>query len=501
MDIYSSSKNPKHRKTNKKAKKGNFFSRIKEWFLSMSVRKRSVVIALLAFILALVLVASFILGYIVKWSLAYHHDDDFWLDNVEPISKDVTNIALFGIDTRDMTSFEGLSDSIMILSLNKKDGKIKIVSVMRDSLVKIPGYDSPKKINTAYSLGGPELAVKTLNSNFGLDINEYATVNFLGMADIIDAVGGINVNVLKSELNATNGLNHNIKHQAEVAGIEPQYVENAGYQKLNGMQAVAWARIRSVATEGGEGNDFGRTDRQRYVMEQLLNSVTGMSVSEYPSLINRLLPYVKTSLSVSEIASLSSLLTKGLSFEESRIPQDKYIINGNFSVSGIGSTVYYNLDYAKKVLHAYLYEGISPEDYMKQNGVDKTKWYNASSNNITNTSSKEPTVQNETSSSEPPVSSEEDPIESEVEGASSDVITSEDISSVSESSEPTINELSSNESVEEPTESEEPAESEEVSSEDVVSEETPIESEDETTSDETELEQPTEEDGETETEE
>lgn len=444
MDIYSNSKNPKHKKKRKKPVKGNLFLRIKEWFLSMSARKRTIVIALLSLVLVLVIVVGFILGYIIKLSATYNHDDDFWLENVQPISKDVTNIALFGLDTRDMNSFEGLSDSIMVLSLNKKTGTIKIVSVMRDSLVKIPGYENPRKINTAYSLGGPTLAVQTLNSNFGLDINEYAAVNFAGMADIIDAVGGITVNVLKSELNATNGLNHNIKHQAQIAGVEPQYVEKAGQQKLNGLQAVAWARIRSVATEGGEGNDFGRTDRQRYVMEQLLNIATNMGVSEYPSLINGLLPYVKTSLSVSEIASLSTLLVRDIGFEESRIPQNKYIINGNFSVSGVGSTVYYNLDYAAKVLYAYLYEGISPDDYMEQNGIDKTGWYgtNGSTNNTTVTSSKasysedntssKPTTSKPTATSKPTSSVQEDKTSSdkvESEEASSDETLSQELSS------------------------------------------------------------------------
>ncbi len=495
MDIYSNSKNPKHKKrgkkTNKKAslktKIGDFFLRIKEWFLSMPARKRAIVVALIAVILVLVIVASIILGYVIKVSNAYHHDDDFWIDNVEPISKDVTNIALFGLDTRDKNSFEGLSDSIMVLSLNKKTGSIKIVSVMRDSLVKIPGYENPRKINSAYSLGGPTLAVQTLNANFGLDITEYATVNFSGMADIIDAVGGIYVNVLKSELNAYNGLNHNIEHQAKAQGVEPQLVASAGYQKLNGMQAVAWARIRSVATEGGEGNDFGRTDRQRYVMEQLLNTATNMGVSEYPSLINGLLPYVKTSLSVSEIASLSTLLVKGMTFEESRIPQSKYIINGNFSVSGVGSTVYYNLDYAAKVLYAYLYEGTSPEDYMEQNGVDKTGWYGKSNSttDTTVTSSKTSVTEDKTSSktttSKATVTSAPTSSATE-EKTSSDKVVSEEASSeetVSEeaSSEETVAQGDESSEETKTSSSEEEISSEEASSEASSTEEAPTDSE------------------------
>lgn len=376
MDIYSSSKKGKYAK--KKVKK-NIFVRIKEWFLRMSKTKRAIVITLLCFLLALLILIGIIVGYIVKWSNAYNYDKDFGIIDVEPISEDVVNIALFGLDTRSKTAFTGRSDSIMILSLNKKDNQIKIISVMRDSLVEIPGYSGGRKINTAYALGGPELAVKTLNSVFGLDIREYAAVNFFGMADIIDAVGGIEINVLESERNAVNGLNPNIKEQASKQGKSPEYVEKAGLQKLNGMQAVAWARIRSVATESGENNDFGRTDRQRYVMEQLLNKALNMSASEYPKLVDKMLPYMKTSLSPSEILSLTPILVKGVGFEESRIPHNKYIINSNFYATGVGSCVYYNLDFASEVLLAYIYDGISPDDYMEQNGIDKTSWFTGSS--------------------------------------------------------------------------------------------------------------------------
>jgi len=428
MDIYSSSKKAKHVKKKTK-KKGNVFVRFKDWLLSMSVAKRSIVITLLSILLVAIILISIMLGYIIKWVTTYNYDKEFGINNVEPISEDIVNIALFGLDTRDKKSFKGRSDSIMILSLNKKDNKIKIISVMRDSLVKIPGYDNAKKINTAYSLGGPELAVNTLNSVFGLDIREYATVNFYGMADIIDAVGGIEINVLESERNAVNGLNPNIKEQASTQGKSPDYVEKAGLQKLNGMQAVAWARIRSVATEDGENNDFGRTDRQRYVMEQLLNKALSMNATEYPRVIDKMIPYMKTSLSPSEILSLTPILAKGVGFEEGRIPHNKYIINSNFYATGVGSTVYYNTDYASKVLLAYIYDDISPEDYMEQNGIDKTGWFGGSSykpsgsTGQSGTSSRAPT--SSTPNAEPPQQNSSSSAPSEV---SSDV-SSENIDS------------------------------------------------------------------------
>ena len=428
MDIYSSSKKAKHSKANKKAKKGNIFSRITESFRAMSAKKRSIVIALIVFLLVLVLVTTFVVGYIIKLSVKFNHDDDFDVGVEQPISKDIVNIALFGLDTRSKTEFTGRSDSIMILSLDKKDGKIKIISVMRDSLVQIPGYSNPRKINTAYALGGPELAVKTLNENFGLDISEYAAVNFYGMADIIDAVGGIEVNVLASEIKSINAIYGAASVEAGDNTTNSERVQKPGRQVLDGKEAVAWARIRSVATESGEKNDFGRTDRQRYVMEQLLNKVKAMSVSRYPALIDEMLPYMKTSLSVSDIAGLSSVISKNAIFEESRVPHDEYIINANYNISGVGATVYYNVGYASKVLLAYIYDNISPKDYFEQNGIDKTGWYGSGvSTNKPGSSTSQSTTSSATQDSDSSLT--------ETEGSNSDV---NDSSSQGVSSEETV---------------------------------------------------------------
>ena len=116
---------------------------------------------------------------------------------------EIVNIALFGLGSRTKTSFKGVSDSIMVLSIDKLHNKIKVISFARDSLVNIDGY-SPYKINSAYSKGGALLAIKTLNQNFGLNIRDYATVNFTGMADIIDAVGGVEIAMTNSERRDAN---------------------------------------------------------------------------------------------------------------------------------------------------------------------------------------------------------------------------------------------------------------------------------------------------------
>lgn len=368
-------------------KKKGFFTKIKEAFVKMSKGKRAIVISLISVITVLVLLLGTAFGYgcflycDIKGSYNYNNevDDDKELQNIKPINEEVTNIALFGIDSRKVGSFKGLSDSIMILSLNNKTGKIKLISVMRDSLVEIPGKGD-RKINSAYSIGGPALAIKTLNHNFGLDIKEYATVNFYGMAEIVDAVGGIEIDVKEAEINASKGLNSNIREQCKHMGVsaDKYLVKKSGKQKLNGVQAVAWARIRSVSTDvSGQANDYGRTDRQRYVMEQLLNSVKGLDLTKYPALAKKIVKHMETSLHFDNelIPLVMNMFSKEITFEQTRVPQNEFVISDRYNISYLGWTVYYNLEYATDLIHAFIYDNITPEDYMEQNGINKDGWH------------------------------------------------------------------------------------------------------------------------------
>ena len=287
----------------------------------------------------------------------------------------ITNIALFGVDSRNPNSFRGLSDCVMILSIDKAHNKIKLTSIMRDSLVYINGY-RPNKINSAYALKGPELAIHTLNVNFNLNIRDYATINFAGMADVIEAMGGIEAEITQAE---RNDANIHIKWMNIETGTPRTYIpEFTGKTKvmhLNGIQAVAYARIRHVSTADGQSNDFGRTDRQRYVLEQLFNKVTTMGLGEYPAVIKSLLPYMETSLTYSEILGLSEVLVGGgIQLTQERVPSRQYVINMDFRGSG-SSSVYYNLDYATGVIHSFIYDDISSEEYMATHPIDKTEWY------------------------------------------------------------------------------------------------------------------------------
>ena len=366
-----------------KKKKRSF----KTWWKKRKKWQKTVFISVLSLFLAAVFFIVSYGVYFLSLLNKIQRDDEFPSDNkalgfTEVIDENVVNIALFGVDTRIVGDFSGKSDSIMILSINKTHNKIRLVSVMRDSLVPYDnnGRKGTTKITELYALGGPELAVRTLNTVFGLDISEYATVNFYGMADIIDEVGGIDVELTFDEVDPNNAKNINdlIGEQCDYKGLDPTnyFVYETGKKHLNGIQAVAYSRIRYGRNIWGSNNDFGRTERQRYVMQELFKKALDMNVTSYSGLVEKLAPHVKTSLSNSEMLSLANYLIKKPSMEVSRVPSDGYIINADYRGTG-ASTVYYNYKFAGTVLRAFLYDGIIPEDYMEKNGVDKTPWHDA----------------------------------------------------------------------------------------------------------------------------
>lgn len=308
---------------------------------------------------------------------------------VTPISEEVINIALFGIDTRDTKdskSFKGNADSIMILSLNTKTKKIKIMSVVRDTLVRIEdknGKVTYNKINSTYAKGGPELAIKTLNQNFGLDIMKYATVNFYGMAEIIDAVGGIEATITQDEIDryplySINFCIREICQHKGIKNVEPYLIKKKGTQHLNGIQAVAYSRIRMGRNVWGTNNDFGRSDRQRYVMEQLFNKAKDMKASQLLPFAEALCPCVQTNYKPTEIASIASnILLNSPQFEQYRLPETEGKKNFlmNSPQGSFGSVVYYDLDYAKRAVHAIIYDDITMDQFIEQNPVEKNDWY------------------------------------------------------------------------------------------------------------------------------
>jgi polyisoprenyl-teichoic acid--peptidoglycan teichoic acid transferase len=269
--------------------------------------------------------------------------------NQEDPGQDIINIALFGLDRRSKDE-ASRSDAIMVASIDKKHDKIKLSSVMRDTYVEVPGYGMTK-ITHAYAYGGPQLAIKTLNQNFNLDIKDYVTVDFFSLEKIIDILGGVTIDVRQEEIPYINS------YMKETSNIEKEKIANvtqSGKVDLNGMQAVAYSRIRYI------GNDFERTERQRKVLTEMLNKIQEAGLTKYPSIVSALLPYVETSISKGDMISLgASILTSGTkTIDQERFPVDGYW--KDLTING----VYYlgtDLKVATDQLHKYIYEDVKPK--------------------------------------------------------------------------------------------------------------------------------------------
>ena len=206
------------------------------------------------------------------------------------------NIALFGIDSRDSSLGKGnRSDCIIIASINNTTKEVKLISVYRDTYVNIEGYGLDK-ITHAYSYGEASLALKTLNENFDLNITEFVTVNFDAVAEAVNALGGITINVEPEEVDY---INQYINETSEVTGLDTEKVTTSGSQTLDGVQAVAYARIRYT-----EGGDYKRTERMRTVVEAMVNKFKTKSISEMNQIIDQILPEVYTNITAGDIFSL-----------------------------------------------------------------------------------------------------------------------------------------------------------------------------------------------------
>jgi LCP family protein required for cell wall assembly len=260
--------------------------------------------------------------------------------------KEVTNIAFFGLD-ESKVKFSSRSDVIMVVSLDSKYEKVKVTSLMRDMYVKIPGKED-NRINAAYSYGGAELALKTINSDFGLDIKNYVTVDLLGLQKIIDSVGGIEIDVKKNEVPYLNDA----PLPGDDTTIDKNFVcvSKEGIQILNGRQAVAYARIRYTGNA-----DYERTERQRRVLNELLKKIKGKGILKLPGLVKDMRPYVKTNMSVIDIITLG---TKTLKFKAVSIEQYRLPVDGTYKSADIRgmSILVPDMDVNRKKLFQFIYE-------------------------------------------------------------------------------------------------------------------------------------------------
>lgn len=264
---------------------------------------------------------------------------------------DIFNVALFGVDTRDENSFSGRSDSIIIVSIDKKNNVVKLSSILRDSYVAIEGHKN-QKITHAYAFGGAELAIKTINQNFSMNITDYATVNFYKLGQAIDLLGGIDIEVTEKERVHLNDI-------GDDENPNFGYLEQAGMVHLTGEQAVVYARLRKI------DSDVARSNRQKKVIEALLVQARKVSPSKYNEMLKTMMSLCETSLSFSEIMSFAPMLKEDLTIQMTNIPSEEdHPIGGVYD----GAWVWrYDLAAATERLHLFIYGEIPAEPATKKN--------------------------------------------------------------------------------------------------------------------------------------
>ena len=305
----------------KKEKKKLTFKRLSDWFNNLP-KKKKIIVSIIAVLLAIAIVLSAAAGIFVakKFSLMgdnidYAGDDVIyeeeeiadididigsagfkqslidWATNGNDrhmSSKNVINVLLIGADSRKGKN-EGNTDVMMLVSVNKKTKTLKMVSFLRDSYLYVEGDSSSHctKLNAAYSMGGPECLIKTIENNYKIEIDNYVMVNFESFKAIIDAMGGITVDVQEYE---AKYIERTLKTPMPVGdGVT-----------LNGKQALSFCRVRGCDADG----DVSRTRRQRQVIDSMVSRVTSSSIGEINKYIDVLLPYVDTGYSKSQIISL-----------------------------------------------------------------------------------------------------------------------------------------------------------------------------------------------------
>lgn len=307
-------------------------------------------------------------------------------ENVETneVMKGYRNIALFGVDSREGSLGKGTrSDTIIIASINQDNGDVKLLSVFRDTYLNL-GNDSYNKCNAAYAKGGPEQAITMLNRNLDMNITDYITVGFDGLIEVIDALGGVEINVTEAEISHLNnyqismvGKTTDGKNFTAEAGKDYTPVTSAGLQNLNGLQATAYCRIRYI------GNDFQRAQRQRDVITAISEKAKKANISKLNDVVNGVMDNVSTSLDVSEILGVLKDIGNYSIVANDGFPFEKYRTTG--TVGSKGSCVIPQ-DLKKNVeeLHAFLFNendyqvSSEVEEYSKKVASDTGKYANTS---------------------------------------------------------------------------------------------------------------------------
>lgn len=303
---------------------------------------RIVIVLLIILVILAGVIVGF--GYSKFAKINYTDIDESQIESNEGV-EDATgyrNIVLYGVDSRTNSYENTLSDTIMIISLNQDEKKVKIASVYRDSYLKFNG--SFDKITHAYAKGGPTLSLSALNTNLDLNLKEFVAVNFGVVVDVIDEIGGIDMEITSEEVKYINTYITGIN---EITNHNSSEITKAGTYHLDGVQALAYSRIRYTS-----GGDYKRTERQRDVLNLVFEKVKKMNVLQLNSLADTILPEVSTNISSGDILGL---LTQVASYDIEETTGWPYEIKGD-TIDGVWYGVPVNLENQVVKLHEFLFD-------------------------------------------------------------------------------------------------------------------------------------------------
>lgn len=277
------------------------------------------------------------------WAFHWFRDDGYW------------TIAVFGVDSRDGNTGKGaLSDVEMLCSIHRKTGEIRLLSVFRDTYLRIDQKEDFDKINEAYFLGGPEQAIKALEDNLDLQIDDYATFNWKAVVDAINVLGGVDIDITDKEFAYINSF---ITETVNSTGVGSYQLEHSGMNHLDGVQAVAYARLRLMDT------DFNRTERQRKVLGQAMEKAKNSDLKTLTTLIGTVYPQTKTSIGVDNLAGMAKNAKKYYISQTSGFPFSHQEIKIGKKACVVPTTLESNVIQ----LHSFLYntENYVPSENLK----------------------------------------------------------------------------------------------------------------------------------------
>lgn len=264
-----------------------------------------------------------------------------------PISEDVYNILLVGTDNRDEGGV-GRSDAMILVSINQKSKTIYLTSFLRDCYVHVPGYGNTK-LNHSYAYGGPALLMETLEENFKVHVDKYVAVDFYSFMDVIDVLGGVWLYVTDEEMEVTNKY---IWSMNKLMGVEwsEDYLWSSGWKYLNGKQALCYARNRYT------GNDYERTQRQRNIINQIINGCLESSPATLVSLAQVILPQITTDLEKTQVLNYAANIAAYLDYD---IQQQQIPASGTYQGAMINGMSVISLDLDDNIayLQSTIYAG------------------------------------------------------------------------------------------------------------------------------------------------